>query len=338
MSASLLARSQPVKVIKGKPFGAVIDAGADLKSPDLYSQPLGAELKELWHSRGLVVIRGLTDMTPEVLAEISKCLGPLEPEEETGRDHAMFSTVPVMRIGNVLDKDGKAVCMPSGMHLTGDLPDIQYNAEKMYPSWHSDAIFRLTPPAGSLLYCHQAPPVGGETGFADMRAAWESLDKAEQDYYMGLDCICSLSHHDTKIHAKRSDYPFPTAELRAANPANRVPMVLKHPATGQHALYGMNAGTCLILPRHDPVDGEQLAALEVSADEDPSVKIWRELLPRFTSPDFAIAWRWKEGDLVLWDNRLTLHCPTGFDHEKYVREMWRTTILPEELTASCQEN
>eukprot|EP00971_Amphidinium_carterae_P287555 5707928-Amphidinium_carterae.1 len=228
--------------------------------------------------------------------------------------------------------------MPSGVHLTGELPDIQYNSEKAYPAWHSDAIFRQCPPAGSLLYCRQAPPVGGETGFADMRAAWQSLDQAEQEYYMGLDCVVSLSHHDTKIHAKRSDYPCPTAELRAANPPNRVPMVLKHPETGQHALYGLNSGTCLILPRHDHVDSEKLAALEVSPTEDPSVKIWKELLPRFTSPDFAIAWRWQVGDLVLWDNRSTLHCPTGFDHDKYVREMWRTTILASEMPDTSLKN
>eukprot|EP00971_Amphidinium_carterae_P089028 1762151-Amphidinium_carterae.1 len=84
MSGTLLGRSAPVKIINEKPFGAVITADAALKSADLCSQPLGAELKELWHNRGLVVLRGLTDMTPEVLAEISKCLGPLDPELNTG--------------------------------------------------------------------------------------------------------------------------------------------------------------------------------------------------------------------------------------------------------------
>mmetsp|Transcript_55272 Transcript_55272/g.131803 ORF Transcript_55272/g.131803 Transcript_55272/m.131803 type:complete len:338 (-) Transcript_55272:137-1150(-) len=334
MPASLLQHAKPIKVVCGRPFGAIIEADAGLKSEDLCTQDLGAELRQLWHSRGVVVVRGLSDMTPEVLAEITKCLGPLEPELATGRDHAMFSNVPVMRIGNVKGEDGEAISMPSGMHMTGEVPDIQYKPEQAWPSWHSDAIFRQVPPAGSLLYCKQAPASGGETGFADMVAAWQALDKEEQDYFKGLDCIVSLSHHDTKIHTKRSDYPFPTDELRAANPPNRVPMVLQHPVTGHYSLYGLNAGTCYILQREEEIDSNKLDELQKSPSEDPSVSIWRKLLPRFTSPDFAVAWKWQEGDLVAWDNRSTLHCPTGFDHEKYVREMWRTTILPENTQQS----
>jgi alpha-ketoglutarate-dependent taurine dioxygenase len=58
------------------------------------------------------------------------------------------------------------------------------------------------------------------------------------------------------------------------------------------------------------------------------VQIWREMLPFVTSPEFAVDWKWSEGDAVLYDNRSLIHAASGFDAERFTREMWRTTILP----------
>ena len=57
------------------------------------------------------------------------------------------------------------------------------------------------------------------------------------------------------------------------------------------------------------------------------MKILRDLLPFMTAPDFTVKWTWQEGDIVVWDNRCTMHVATGFDDKNYIREMWRLTLL-----------
>lgn len=325
---------QPLKVIGTKPFGAFLAAAEGslaLRPRDLLDHACGQTLRRLWLEHGLLVIRGLGDMTAQELATISGHFGPLEQELATGRQHARVDGLPVMRLGNVTAPDGSAICTASG-DVFDSLPadgNPQYRRETRRPLWHTDATFREFPPAGSALFCRRAPQEGGATCFADMQAAFASLPLDEQQWLEGKECICSLSHHDFKVRARQPNHPAPTPALRASNPPRRVPMVLEHPCTGKKALYGMNASTCCIVSKGESVGNDRLDQLELSVEEDKSMGIWHKLLERVTSPEFAFVWRWDVGDLVVWDNRSTIHSATGFDHEKYIREMWRTTILPE---------
>mmetsp|Transcript_7027 Transcript_7027/g.11320 ORF Transcript_7027/g.11320 Transcript_7027/m.11320 type:complete len:356 (-) Transcript_7027:32-1099(-) len=315
-----------------KGFGALIDAEGILSAADLRQPSVVQKLRQLWLTSGVLIIRGLVDLTADDLAAISAHFGQVEEELETGREHAKFAGLPVMRIGNAKGPDGKSICMPSGDQYDTLPPDgnCQYRPADKRPVWHTDATFRENPPAGSALFCRQNPPEGGITCFADMKAAYRSLPIEEQKRLEGFECVCSLPHHDAKIHARRSDYPKPTEALRVANPPRRVPLVLQHPETGTKALYGWNSSTCCIVPKGEALQADKIAKLEMSAEEDDSVRVWQDLLQRVTAPEFTVAWRWKVGDLAIWDNRSTMHCATGFDHEKYVREMWRTTILPDD--------
>ena len=138
-----------------------------------------------------------------------------------------------------------------------------------------------------------------------------------------LECVCSLAHHDAKIKRTTSpDYVTLTPEQRRANPPRRAPCVLPHPRTGREALYGVNSGTFAVVPRGEPVPAADLDRAELEGLELPSVeRELRSLLPHATGPDFALAWQWAPGDLVVWDNRCTMHCATGFDEEAYTREM-----------------
>lgn len=108
-------------------------------------------------------------------------------------------------------------------------------------------------------------------------------------------------------------------------------MVLTHPVTGRKSLYGLNEGTCAVLPKGEAFPEEKLAKAESEeAVEDPSMAEWRgpEGLLQFVTQDkFTVVWRWKPGDLVFWDDRTSVHTATGFDHEHCTREMWRTTII-----------
>jgi len=106
----------------------------------------------------------------------------------------------------------------------------------------------------------------------------------------------------------------------------RVPVVLVHPLTRRPSLYGVNSSTCTVVPKGEVVSQQRMDTYELEAVEDPSVSVLRDLLPFATSDCFTVKWEWRVGDLVVWDNRCTMHCATGFDAERYTREMWRTTL------------
>ena len=190
------------------------------------------------------------------------------------------------------------------------------------------------PPIGSVFHCKQAPSSGAETLFADMRAAYADLDDQTKSDLRGLEAVCSLAHHDKKINSYSPDYPILSPEQRALNPARRVPVVLPHPDTGVPALYGLNSSTCAIVPIGQEVAAEDLDLWDLEGVEDESVMIWRDMLPTVTGPEFTVKWQWRAGDIVVWDNRSTIHSGTGFDYQKYEREMWRLTLVEEARTGT----
>ena len=118
----------------------------------------------------------------------------------------------------------------------GSDADVRYNPATRRPVWHTDSTFRRHPPVGSVFHCRTAPPSGGETLFADMGGAYSGLGDAQKQRLAGLEAVCSLAHHDRKINRYSPDYPVLTPEQRAANPPQRVPLVLEHPVTGRRAL------------------------------------------------------------------------------------------------------
>ena len=160
-----------------------------------------------------------------------------------------------------------------------------------------------------------------------MGGAYASLDDAQKQRLEGLEAVCSLAHHDRKINRYSPNYPILTPQQRAANPPRRVPLVLAHPVTGEPALYGLNSSTCAIVPTGQAVSPDDLDVWDLEGVEDDSVLIWRDMLPAVTSPDFTVKWQWQPGDVVVWDNRCTIHAATGYDYEHHDREMWRLTLL-----------
>merc|ERR1719331_3263862 len=90
----------------------------------------------------------------------------------------------------------------------------------------------------------------------------------------------------------------------------------------------MNSSTCAVVPKGTQISQDRMDDFEVHVVEDESVKdVFRErLLPFATDSRFVVKWQWCVGDLLVWDNRCTMHCATGFDITQYTREMWRTTI------------
>ena len=308
-------------------FGLMIE---NVTRQDLEGRDFQGEAYDLWTLHGgLIAVRGpdLAETSPAQLMAWSGVFGAVEETMHVAREERMVPGFPILRIGNTTDEAGKPkATLVKVPPLTSDA-DMQYNPESRRPVWHADSTFRAQPPIGSVFHCRQAPPVGSETLFADTRAAFANLDAATKAKLKPLEAVCSLAHHDKKISLYSPGYPVLTPEQRAANPPNRVPIVLTHPVSGIPALYGLNSSTCAVVPAGEPVAQAALDKWDLEGVEDDSVLILRDLLPYITGPAFTVKWRWQPGDIVAWDNRCTMHAATGFAYDQYAREMWRLTLL-----------
>jgi taurine dioxygenase len=257
----------------------------------------------------------------------SEVFGAIEYGNFVAREDKMVAGLPILRIGNIRDEQGNLKSSLARVPQLRTDDDIRYNPETRRPVWHTDSTFRQSPPIGSVFHCKIAPEAGGETLFANMRAAYTDLDDATRARLDGLEAVCSLAHHDKKINKYSPDYPILTPEQRAANPPNRVPVVLKHPVSGELALYGLNSSTCAILPKGEDIAPDVLDVCDLEGEEHETVQILRRLLPKITGPEYTVKWTWQPGDIVAWDNRCTIHSATGYDYENQSREMWRLTLL-----------
>lgn len=317
-------------------FGAMIEG---VTKSDLADPAFQKEAYDLWTRHGgLLAVRGddLVDLPPAALVAWSEVFGAVEDEVHAARDDKMVPGYPILKIGNIKNEAGQATAQLAIVPQLKSDADIRYNPETRRPVWHTDSTFRKHPPIGSVFHCKQAPPEGGETLFADMRAAYERLDAETREKLDDLEAVCSLAHHDKKISLYSPGYPVLTPEQRAANPPRRVPLVLKHPVSGAPALYGLNSSTCAILPKGEDVAPEVLDTADLEGVEDRSVRIWRDMLPYVTGPEFTVRWAWKPGDIVSWDNRCTIHAATGYAYDRHPREMWRLTLLdPAQATAAA---
>ena len=194
----------------------------------------------------------------------------------------MVADTPILKIGNIRDEAGdRRAVFALSAPLESDA-DVRYNPETRRPVWHTDSTFKPIPPIGSVFHCKRAPSRGGDTLFADMRGAFAALEQCEKERLQGLEAVCSLAHHDKKISLYTPGYPTLNAEQRAANPPNRVPVILNHPVSGEPAIYGLNSSTCAIVPVGEALSREAMDRYDLQGEEDSSVMILRDLLPQIT--------------------------------------------------------
>jgi alpha-ketoglutarate-dependent 2,4-dichlorophenoxyacetate dioxygenase len=157
--------------------------------------------------------------------------------------------------------------------------------------WHTDSSFRQRSATWSMLHARVIPPDGADTEFVDTRAIYDALpDRMKSRIELG-------------------GYT-PTDEERASRPPARHPLVRRHPGSGRKALYIASHASHII---GWPVE-EGRALLE-------------QLIEFATQPQFIYAHKWRVGDLVIWDNRCTLHRATPYESTRYVRDLRRTTII-----------
>lgn len=179
--------------------------------------------------------------------------------------------------------------------------------------WHSDASFRATPAKYSMLSARVVPPKGGNTEFADMRAAYDALDDATKAEIEGLITEHSNAYSREQIGFTREDYGQENQEkLRPV----RQSLVRTHPVTGRRSLYlSAHIGTIIGWPI-------------------PEARAFiRDLTEHATQPEFVYAHQWKPWDFIIWDNRTTMHRARRYNDRQDVRDMRRSTIRGEGPTA-----
>jgi taurine dioxygenase len=179
--------------------------------------------------------------------------------------------------------------------------------------WHTDVTFSPKPPMGSILHMRTCPAYGGDTMWANMYAAYESLSPAMQGFVAGLTAHHAVTAAATPVLRKDRFRPRPqSVELPKNIPTAVHPVVRTHPRTGRKALFVNPAWTSHVV---------ELAYAESEALLD-------FLFEHSTLPEHTVRRRWSEGDVGFWDNRCTMHYALK-DYGKEPRRIHRVTLQGE---------
>lgn len=230
--------------------------------------------------------------------------------------------------GPLENKAGGNVTLPEQQRLEARLNDVSNLDKDHLPFaredrrrffnlgnrlWHSDSSFRVIPAKFSLLSARRLPDSPSHTEFADMRAAWDTLSAAEHARAEPLVCEHSLLYSRARLGFTE----LTPDEMVAFRPV-RQRLMRTHPTNGRHSLFlSAHAGAIIGWPV-------------------PEARIYLEdLTEHATQPRFVHVHRWQVDDLVMWDNRQTMHRVRRFD-ETQVRDMRRTTVAGDAPTVTDQ--
>jgi alpha-ketoglutarate-dependent taurine dioxygenase len=267
--------------------------GAEVRGIDM-RRPLDAdtfrELHDIWMEH-LVLVFPDQHVTDGEHVDFTRHFG--EPEIFHQKIIRSERVKEIFRVSNV---DENNILMPP------DHPVAQQVALAQF--WHTDSSYRQIPCTGALLHGVEVSRTGGETQFTNMYLVYDSLPDSLKQQIEGRKAQHNFGHMHTQAKLK----PL-TEEEKAAMPAVWQPMVRKHPVTGRKSLY--------ISPIYnDAVEGM------ASAD---ARQLIAELTKIAAEPRFVYTHRWETDDVLMWDNRCTMHQVTPFDPRER-RVMHRTTI------------
>ena len=281
------------------------DFAAEIGDLDL-SKPLSADdetaLKSAFWKYSVLVFPD-QHLEPNQHIGFAQLFGPLETdrvltdEQAGGRIDSKFSDISNLdREGNIWGKDSRARMYKAGNRL-----------------WHTDSSFKRRPSLCSLLYARTVVPIGGHTEFADQRAAYDALSSAMKAKLQGL-----IAEHSIETSRRRTGFT-----AFAGNEAERLPpvpqiLVRTIPQNGRKSLYvASHAGRIYEMPQQ-----EGRALID-------------QLIEHCTQRQFVYTHRWRPNDLVMWDNRCTMHRGTDFDDLRWVRDMRRATVS--DIANTCEQ-
>lgn len=283
-------------------LGAVV-RGVEL-SGDIERRTLD-EIVDAWHAHAVLIFpaQHLDDARQ---AAFSRRIGPLENVaifrrdsdasiagngEESGRERQAFAYLTNER------KDGGLVARNSKRDLL--LKGNSY--------WHTDSSFKRVPSKASLLAARAVPETGGETEWADMRAAYDALDADMQVWLEDKVAVHSFAYSQGLVGAAEE-------ARESILPPVEHPVIREHPATGRKVLY---------IGRH--------ASHIVGEDVEESRALLRTLCDDACRPPRTWKHRWAAGDLVMWDNRAVLHRGHAYPADQ-LRRMVRTTVAGDDAS------
>jgi taurine dioxygenase len=263
--------------------------GAEILDVDLaHADPATlAGVVETFQRHGAILIRGQS-MAPADLMDFIRAFG--EPEEHTLKEFTLPGFPNIYVLSNRVE-DGR----PIGAHNDGI-------------GWHTDYSYKAEPVMCTMLYAVEVPPEGSDTLLADLCAAWNALPPERQAELDGKQVEHSWLHFMATREFNRMEAP--SDELRADNPDVLHPLVRTHPADGRKALF-VSTGT---------VKGI------VGMPGPEGVALIDELVEFATQDRFVFRHKWRAGDILMWDNRCTLHTGTLYDDARYFRVMHRLWV------------
>lgn len=294
---SALPLTDPVDRVEADPGAAFeirrLDApfGAEVLGLDL-SRPLSADdlarIRRAHVEQHVLVFRDQR-ITPRQHIEFSRRFGPLEIH--VLHQFALAGHPEILVVSNIVE-NGRPIGLGDAGHY-----------------WHSDLSYKPRPSLGSLLHAQELPAEGGDTLFADMHAAWDTLPADLQRRVSGLQAEHSYLAKYEALRARSPWRPALSAEQVAQVKPVVHPVVRTHPENGRRALFVSEHFTTRI----------------VGLPEDESRALLAELFAHSVRPGHIYRHRWQPHDLVFWDNRSVIHLAAGCpDHLR--RRLHRTTI------------
>ena len=265
--------------------------GAEVLGLDL-DQPLDRRTLQRIHAAHLehhVLVFRDQRITPQQQVDFSRLFGPLQIH--VLRNFQLAGTPEVLVVSNIVE-NGKPVGLGDAGHF-----------------WHSDLSYKEKPSLGSMLHAQELPAEGGDTLFANMHLAFDTLPAALRDTIRGR----KAEHSYLKQYAalqKRSPWRpnLTQAQIDEVPPVVH-PVVRTHPETGRQALFVSEHFTTRILGLPD----------------DESDVLLAELFAHSVKPQHIYRHRWQPHDMVFWDNRSLMHLAAGCLAEQR-RRLYRTTI------------
>jgi taurine dioxygenase len=274
------------------PLGAEI-AGVDLSKP--LSQDDVETIEETWRERLVVVFRGQRLSDPQLLA-FSRNFGELDPPGPNPYGEPFNKEHPEINVISNVIENGKPI---------GNLGDGE-------AVWHADMTYVDLPPKAAMLHSLEVPPCGGNTYFANMIAAYETLPADLRKAAEGKVAVHDASRNSAGMLRKGYKEVTDVRETVGA----RHPLVRTNPKTGRKALFLGRRPNAYVL------------GLEVADSEALLNSLWAHA----TQPCFAMCHEWQVGDLLMWNNLSVLHRRDPFDPESR-RVMHRTQIRGDERIA-----
>jgi taurine dioxygenase len=266
--------------------------GVDLRAVDAATL---AQIKFAWSEHLVLRFRGQVLSDPELLA-FSRLFGELDPPGPNPYGAPFLAEFPEINVISNVVEDGKPI---------GNLGDGE-------ATWHGDMTYVDAPPRAALLHALEVPLSGGDTFWSNMYLAYETLPADLKAAIAGRSAVHDATYNSAGLMRKGMK---PIGDPREA-PGARHPLVIAHPETGRPALF-------LGRRRNSYILGLDLAESEVLLD-----RLWAHA----TQPRLVFRQVWEKGDLLLWDNRCTLHRRDAFDASSR-RVMHRTQIKGPSIVA-----